>query len=821
MRHILLIILAFSFGFVFASEGEMAPKGKIKGAVVDKKNEQPIEYATVALYNAQTNQLVTGSITDYLGHFKIDHAEKGEYYLMITFIGLEDKQTNSFSFDGEKTVNLGNIYLTPTANELGEVEVVSRKAPVQYKIDKKVISVDKQLTAASGTAVDVLENQPSIQVDIDGNVTLRGSSGFTVLIDGKPTILDPSDALRQIPSSSIENIEIITNPSVKYEPDGATGIINIITKKSYLDGLSGLANLNIGTYGQYGGDIQLNYRVNKFNLIFGANYDKRSRPGTSTSNRETVSGDTTSFINSDGTRDRGFTRNQLRAGFEYNATKRDFFSLAARYGNWDMSHNSTLLYNNYTSVDPEAYSYNSFDETQRGGGYFGLDGVYQHDFGDLDSKKENGGGKKGPSISQASVPHNLKFELSYRTRGGNETTINELWSLDDVLIGGNKNIENGPAQRLQLKLDYTMPVGEKDKFEAGLQTRNSISEDNTELWLYDTTSRELVIKPEYTNNTNYYRNIYAAYALYAGYFGKFGYQAGLRTEYTNRKVETLKDGNFLLDRWDLFPTVHVSYNLPKDHQIMASYSRRIDRPRGWELEPFITWQDQYNVRQGNPELKPEYIDSYDGGYLMKFNDNSLSLEGYYRVTNNKVERVSSVYQDSIVLNTVENVGKDYSLGIEAMLNIAITKWWDLNASGNLFNYKIEGTLYDAPFSRTSTNWNSRVNNTFRLWKNGQLQLTYRYNSPTVTAQGKNSGFYQVDGAFKIGFMDNRLSANLQVSDILGTAKREHIQEGQDLYIYSNYDPVSPMVNLTLTYRFNNYKINRKSGSNGGSEDDEL
>jgi len=284
-----VFVLLITLGQSMAYGTDAAPKGKIKGTVIDEQSKKPIEYATVALYKADDDKLVTGAITDYLGQFKIDQPDKGDYYLVITFIGLEDQKSTIFKVENDQhNVNLGNFFLKSASKDLGEVEVVGKRAPIEYKIDKKVINVDKQITSSAGTAVDVLENVPSVQVDIEGNVSLRGSTSFTVFIDGKPTILEPSDALRQIPSSSIENIEIITNPSVKYEPDGATGIINIITKKNYLDGLSGIVNLDAGMYDQYGGDFQLGYRINKFNFILGANYDKHTRPGSESSDRYSI-----------------------------------------------------------------------------------------------------------------------------------------------------------------------------------------------------------------------------------------------------------------------------------------------------------------------------------------------------------------------------------------------------------------------------------------------------------------------------------------------------------------------------------------------------
>ncbi len=829
------LLLVYSKGY---ADDNLNPDGKIKGAVADAKTEKPVEYATVALYNAVNNELLTGVITDYLGHFKLDQPESGDYYLVITFIGLEDIKTDIFKVeDKHSNINLGNFFFESSSNELEGVEVVAKRAPVEYRIDKKVINVDKQITSEAGTAVDVLENIPSVQVDVEGNVSLRGSTGFTVLIDGKPTILDPSDALRQIPSSSIENIEIITNPSVKYEPDGATGIINIITKKNRLDGLSGIANANIGTYDQYGGDFQLSYRMNKINFIFGANYNKHGRPGYATSERTTFSNDTTFFIGSSGDMERGHTSKSIRAGLEYDITKNDFISISGRYGGWDMKTGSTLEYDDWTNPISEPYSYNSMEKTTRGGNYYSIDGVYQHTFNRKESMKTppvfdtlsserkamdpGKGGEYKPGIK-----HLLNIEVNYRNRDANETSTNELSQLSGELIGGNKNVENGPSESIRLNVDYTLPVGKTDKFEAGSQVRTGKSKDATELYLYNTATNELELLNEYSNFIDYYRNIYAAYGLYAGYAGKFGYQLGLRTEYTDRKIEMIGEDDFIINRIDYFPSIHASYNLPADQQIMASYSRRIDRPRSWWLEPFITWVDQYNVRQGNPELKPEYIDSYDAGYLKKFSDNFFSFEAYYRVTHNKVERISSVYEENVMLMKPENVGQDFSLGFEAMLNIGVFKWWNMELSGNYFNYKLEGELSYLvgeeiivdPINRSSKNWNSRFNNTFQLWENGVFQLNSRYNSASVTAQGTSSGYFSLDAAFRVSFFNRALTANLQGRDILGTELRENTSEGPGFYSHNKFDPKSPVVALTLSYRFNNYKVSKRSGENGGGEE---
>jgi len=834
----LFCLMAF-FSSLYAEE-EVSPDGKIKGSVAYAKTNEPMEYATVALYSVDKNELITGVITDYLGHFKINQPDTGSYYLVIKFIGLEQIQTDNFVIEEDhENINLGNIFLESSVNELEGVEITAKRSSVEYRIDKKVIIVDKQITSEAGTAVEVLEGVPSVQVDVEGNVTLRGSSGFTVLIDGKPTILDPSDALRQIPSSSIENIEIITNPSVKYEPDGATGIINIITKKNRLDGLSGIANVNIGTYDQYGGDFQLNYRLNKFNFIFGANYSKRGRPGYVTDDRTTLSSDKIFFVESFGDTERGHEGGSIRAGVEYDINKNDFVSVAGRYGGWDMNSISTLRYNEWTDPFAQLNSYNNYEQTNRGGNYLSMDGVYQHTFSKKEKKEDQpvdslktGGSPDNPVQNgeyKPTILHKLNFEINYRNRDFNESSSSELRELSDELIGGNKNVEKGPSESIWFKTDYTLPIGQSDKFEAGMQWRSNKSEDVTELWLFNEYINDLELIEEYSYLIDYHRNIYAAYGLYAGYAGKFGYQLGLRTEYTDRRIEMIGEDEFIIDRWDYFPTIHVSFNLPLDQQIMASYSRRIDRPRGWWLEPFITWEDAFNVRQGNPDLKPEYVDSYDAGYLKKFGDNFFSLEGYYRVTHNKVERIASVYQENVMMRRPENIGEDFALGFEAMLSFSVLKWWDIELSGNYYNYKLEGEISYTngdeviidPINRSSRNWNSRFNNTFKLWENGVIQLNSRYNSESVTAQGTSSGYYTLDAAFRVSFLNKALTANLQARDILGTSIREYTSEGPGFNTHYKYDPDSPVVALTLSYRFNNYKINRRSAGNGGGDSDEF
>ena len=313
--------------------------------------------------------------------------------------------------------------------------------------------------------------------------------------------------------------------------------------------------------------------------------------------------------------------------------------------------------------------------------------------------------------------------------------------------------------------------------------------------------------------------------MYAGEMGNFGYQGGLRGEYTYRTVAmTGVDDKFKIDRWDYFPTVHTSYKLTGGQQAMSSYTRRIERPRGYYLEPFETWMDAYNVRKGNPSLKPEYIDSYELGYQTFWGSNLISAEGYYRITHNKVERVRSVYADNVTLHTTENVGSDYALGTELMLNMGPKKWWDMNLMSNLYNYRVEGDLFGRSFSEESFTWSMRFNNSFKLSASTRFQINSSYNSPRVSAQGRREDFFMVNMALKKELLQKSLTATLQVRDVFDTAKYEFTSSGPDFYTYREYTRNSPVVMLNLSLNINNHKVERKNqdgGDDSGGEGEEF
>lgn len=774
--------------------------GQINGQVNDSITDERIEYATIALFSERNDELVGGTITQKNGKFFLEKLKPGKYYLKVSFLGYEDKIIKDvFVKPPDFMTSLGKIEIQPAVKSLNEVVIDGSTPRIDYKIDKKVINVAKQITSISGTAVDVLENVPSVKVDIEGNVSLRGSTGFQVLIDGRPSVLDANDALQQIPASTIDNIEIITNPSAKFDPDGTAGIINIITKKNKLNGFSGIVNANVGLDEKYGGDFLLNFKKRNLNVYVGGDYNVRNFPGSQYDERYTYYEDTTFLTRMNGDNKRGRTMWGFRTGMDYSIGSSDLIGVSFRYGDRRMEGNTNSNYLESTIPGTSINKYTNVDETKRGGEFYDIRANYQHKFA-----------QKG---------HQILAEASYSMRDFEDNSTNELTDENGIVVDGKRNFEAGPGIRFRGKIDYTLPLSKTDKFEAGYQARYSDSEEDTELHILNTETGEYEVQEQYSVNTTYLRNIHSLYTIYAGELGNFGYQGGVRGEYTFRDVVSGGE-KYGIDRWDFFPTAHMSYKFPKEHQVMASYTRRIDRPRGWYLEPFITWQDAFTVRQGNPDLQPEYIDSYEMAYLKKFGQKMMvSLEAYYRVTHNKVERVRSVYQDNIMLMSIENVGKDYSLGMEFLFSYSPFKWWDLDIMGDMYNYRVEGVLYGEDFSNKSNNWSSRLNSTFKIKDKTRFQINSMYNGPSVTAQGRTEDYYMVNAAVRQNFMDNKLSLVLQARDLFATAKREFTSEGPDFYTYSEFVRRAPMVTLSVSYKFNNYRPDRKSRNGNGDNGD--
>ena len=810
MKNVLIVLFVFlaTAGTIFSqvppalNTGGMntvAMKGKIMGKIIDTETKTPMEYANVAIYRKQDSKLVSGSIADATGSFEIKDLPFGAYYIEANFIGFEKTIINDIKIVPNSTsVDVGVISLSAAHQQLGAVDVVAERNRIEYKIDKKVINVANDINAAGGTAVTALENTPSVEVDIDGNVSLRGSTSFTVLIDGRPSVLSGSDALKQIPSSAIQNIEIITNPSVKYDPDGMAGIINVVMKKNVLSGLNGILNANIGTGEKYGTDLMLNYKTKKYNVFLGGNWTDETNYGTMKSTRESYSNDTTTFLVTNGKRNRTRGGNQLKGGLDYYLSDKTTLTLSSQVGNYNFDGFGGGNIHNYQNLGPlDIYSVQNNVST-RSGNYVSGNASFQTKF-------------------DASGMHKLEGSFDYRNRNGNE---NEN---DDELLANSSYIptseylnrvitaDHSNSNDYRMKLDYSLPFNDGAKFEAGLQSRIENEKDNFNFKSFDKTSNSFINNPLFTSNLKFKEAIHSAYSTYSGKLLSIEYQLGIRGEYNKRTIDDsgVSRQIYTLDRFDLFPSAHFSYSMANENQLMASYSRRVERPDGHDLDPHPDYMNQYTIRIGNPNLKPEFTDSYEFSFINKFGSSFLSLETFYRTTNNLITRIQDKRNDGIIYMTMDNLNRDYSMGGEIMGNFNLSKWLLVNASFSLYDYKIKGQILGESINKESTNYSGRLNATVKFTPDIRLQLTGFYRGPSVSAQGDQKSMMFTNLAYRQDFLKKKLSATLSVQDILGTAHWQGTSYGQGFSSTFKMQREPRVVMLTLSYKINNYKMDKQ------------
>lgn len=777
------------------------PGGSIYGKVFDSATKHTIEYANIVVFSLKDSSMVTGGVTNSEGFFNLSIDRPGEFRVEVRFIGYDTEVIQTSIRPPNFNVDLGEIQIHPTAVLLENIVVEGSRAPVTYEIDKKVISPDQMQTVISGNAADVLANVPSVQVDVEGNVSLRGSQNFTVLIDGRPSLMDSQDALQQISAASIDKIEIITNPTAKYDADGTAGIINIILKKNLGQELNGIFNANAGMYDTYGGNFLINYQ-DGFKANVGLDYNQRYFPGDQTQNNIYYLEDGTSTINSIGEIERERTSFEGRASIEFSLSNYDLLGFGFRGGKRKGGFNNRQDFTEFSSTDPTEFKYTGTGDRAREGIYFSLNSNYTRTF---------------------NLPgHQLLAELLFNKQKSDEFTTTAEFD-DTGQISGKKTTENGPSTDFIGKIDYTLPFSDVSKFEAGYQAEIEISDESNDLFEYNVLTNEYDAQPQYSTLTKYDENQQSLYSMYSDMLWVLNYQIGLRAEYTYRNIEVPVIGqSFNIDRIDFFPSVHTSYKITQVSTLMASYSRRINRPGGWALEPFPTWTNANNVRIGNPDLLPEFIDSYETGVQTILGSTNISAEAYFRMTTNKIEPIRTALEENVTLTTFSNVGKDYSLGGEVMLIFDPLDFWNINFMGNVFNYRVEGSIQDESFSNESFNWQSRMNNTFKLWSSTQIQFNLNYNSPTVSSQGRWEEFFSSDLSVRQEIIENMLVITLQVRDVFGTATREYTSEGTNLYNYNYFDMHTPALTLNLRYTFNNYKPKRegRGEENGGLESGE-
>lgn len=769
----------------------------LSGRIIQGETRQPLEYTNIILYRSTDSTQVAGTVSDRRGMFTIPLPQQGLYYLDILFLGYERKRIDLIITN--ESVDLGDIALSPTSIFLGDVIVEGERPSLTYEVDKKVIEVGELSSTISGTVAEVLENIPSIQVDLEGNVSLRGSTNLIVLIDGRPTVLDPQEALQQIPASAVARVEIITNPSAKYDPEGSAGVINIVMARRRQQGVSGIVTGNVGLRDKYGGDVAIEYRTSTVNILAGVDHNNRFFLERDRQENSYMYQNSATFTHAAGESRRGRFSWGIRSGIEYKPTSDDLVSLNARRGKRSNEQSSFMHHERRTEPSLQSERNLNAATRMRGGDFTSINVGYQRKLG--------------------TQGHNLKADLELGFDRSNEATVTELHN-GPLIMNGKRTTEGGPETDVEGRIEYTVPLTETMKFEAGYVGEFETSREQTGLDEYDATAGSYRSLAQFSNNVRYVTNEHAFYSLYGSEGDGFGFQAGLRGEYTQRRITLQRSGEtFTIDRWDIFPTLHTNYNFGGANQILASYTRRINRPGGGELEPFETWLGTNNVRRGNPNLRPEFVDSYELAAQATIDGLTLTAELYRNITHHKIEDVRTVYAPDVTLQTSYNIGSDYSTGTELLFNFDLLQGWNINLIGNLYRYEIKGEILGEPFFRMSTHWSGRINSSLKFGTT-HIQVNTRLESATVSSQGRREGFVSVDVGLRHELLNRQLAVILQARDLFGTEKREFFARGVGFSSYSLSERESPVVMLTLRYAIGGFKSNEQSREEEREDRDE-
>ena len=689
MRILFSILFALSTIALFSQRGEGRPGGGDRpnltfiGQITEASTGTPLEFATISLFSLGDSTLVTGGLTDELGKFSIE-AKAGRYFALAEYIGFESiyidviMDREAVRAAGGK-VDLGTIRMASDAEMLEEVEVRAEKSETQFSLDKKVFNVGKDLANRGGSAEDILDNVPSVSVDIDGAVSLRGSAGVRILIDGKPSGLAGSgggSALKSLPANLIDQVEVITNPSSRYEAEGSSGIINIILKKDKRGGFNGALDGSVGTPEQYGLGANLNYRKGNLNWFLNYGINKRTRPGSGSSYQERYFDNAPTSI-SDQAREsnRLGINNSVRFGADYYFNEKEFLTgaFSLRKGNDDNL--STVTYKDY-----EGSISNLIRNSVRTDNAKATDTNMNYS---LSYRKE-----------YTSRNHTLDISFQYRDDTEDQTSIffeeiNNTNEPNTTLNQRSANIEG--QENMVFQVDFKKPLKGKDhKFELGM--RSGLRGIKNKYQVEQQVDSQWETISNLTNDFNYDEDIHAVYTQYGNRFGDFSMQLGLRGEYadiTTELIQTSETNN--RDNFRVFPSMFLNYELSEGNALQLSYSSRIRRPRFWDLNPFFTFSDNRNFFSGNPNLLPELSDSYEFGYLRIWEKATINAAVFYRHTTDKIQRLQQVNADGTTLRQPQNLAIEDNIGLD--LNFSYNGIKDLRISGNanFFNNKVDGS----------------------------------------------------------------------------------------------------------------------------------
>ncbi|MQP52857.1 MULTISPECIES: TonB-dependent receptor domain-containing protein [unclassified Flavobacterium] len=808
-NKIILIAISLFFTLTSVAQRPEAKKITVTGKVIEKGTNLPLEYATIVFENI-TNKQLSGGITDENGNFKFE-VVAGNYNVRAEFISFKNVLIPQKNFSAD--VNLGTIQMEADVAQLNEIEVIAEKSTVEIKLDKRVYNVGKDMMVKGGTVSDVLDNVPSVTVDAEGTVALRGNENVKILIDGRPSGLagiNIADALKLLPADAVEKVEVITNPSARYDAEGGGGIINIVLRKGKTNGLNGSVMVNAGDPETYGTSINLNKKSDTYNLFSTFGYNYRDNPGNTMVNSEyfNADGSTSRFIEERRTNNRISEGYNANFGIDLNLSKSLTWTNAltfrenngrnpdnVNFYNFDSGYNSTFIRNRFNDQKNDEFSIE-----------------YASNFVKKFKKED----------------HKLTVDIAVSQNRENQfATITDqiLSDPSSLTLEGTSNINQ--QQRNLIQTDYVLPIGENGRFEAGY--RGSFQNNLT----------DFVVTPisDLSNNLEYVENVNAFYTQYGSKINKFSYFLGVRFEDSHIEVNSLSLNNYNTKKYNnFFPSATVNYEFSETSSVSLSYSKRINRPRGRFLNPVSSLSSNINIFQGNPDLDPSLTDAIDLGYLKRWKKLTFNTSAYINVTNNSfqfITRESGLFVEGVpvILSTPINLAKEYRAGFEFNLNYTPYKWWRLNGNFNLFRNETQGNYsyvnylgdtIEQNFDNVALTWFTRINSKITLPYKIDFQTNGTYSAPQTNAQGRSLGVASMNLAFSKDILKDKASISLNVSDVFNSRKR--IMEREIPNVVSSYSEMQwrqRQIMLTFTYRFNKKKNERETrrDDNGGGEGD--
>ena len=813
LHFIACLLLFFSFSIAHSQDRPQTKKIIVSGKIVEDATNQPLEYTTVSLFNTKSNKITAGGITDAKGEFSFE-ASPGNYNVKVEFISFKPLEIK------DKTItdntNLGIIKLQNDATQLQEVEIRSEKTIVEIKLDKKVYNVGKDLMVKGGTVSDVLDNIPSVSVDVEGNVSLRGNENVRVLIDGKPSnAINIADALKLIPADAIDKVEVITNPSARYDAEGSGGLLNIILKKGKNNGLNGTFIATTGYPDNHGLSGTLNFKSDEFNLFTTQGYNYRSNPGNSylETNYLNPSTGSPNFILE--------TRNNDRLNKGYNGN----FGMEWFLDN-STSWTNSLNYRKSSGDNQDNVNYdnqfinstNNFNRTRVNYENSDSENV---EFSSNLVKKFKKDGHKLTIDTQFSTNEDANLATIIDSRNGTDATTN--------IQNQNRNL---------FQVDYVLPIGKSSQFEFGY--RGDFSEQTTDVKVYNNN----VLNTNFTNILEYKEKVNALYSQFGFKVQKFSFLFGLRWEDSNIDVNQITTNDLNKKKYNnFFPSAFVTYEVSDQSSVSFSYSRRIQRPRGRQLNPFSNYSSNINIFQGNPDINPAMTDAIDVGYLKRWDKLTLNTSLYVNkttdvfqfvrretgdfavtvvdgediVVNGQVTQIigGPDIRSPVVLSSPINLATEYRVGFEFTLNYSPYKWWKLNSNFNFYRIDTQGDYSYVNFNNATVNqdfgnvansWSTRLSSKVTLPYKIDWQTNLNYNGPQKNAQGKSLGVFAANLAFSKDVLKDKATIAFNVSDVFNSRKR--LVETYIPGVISSYAEMQwreRQFTLSFTYRFNKQK----------------